>query len=105
MPIIVKHTTKDMIAYTDDFNRYNKLKNEVGEHHIVCHSEGQHVDGDFGEVHTQTIEGAWSIMKRSIRKTYTSVSPWHLQKYLNEFDFRHNDRKDCMFWAVMRNLT
>lgn len=104
MPIIVEHTTEETVAYTDDFNGYLKLGREVSAHYIVEHSKGQHVTGPNGEIHTQTIDGAWSLRKRSIRGTYTSVSRKHLQKYLNEFDFRNNHRRECMFDQIFGRL-
>jgi hypothetical protein len=45
-----------------------------------------------GDVHTNTIEGFFSIMKRGINGTYHHVSQKHLKRYLAEFDFRYNER-------------
>lgn len=45
-----------------------------------------------GDVHTNTIEGFWAQFKRSVDGTHHSISPKHLQKYLNEFAYRHNHR-------------
>jgi transposase len=73
LPIIVMQTTEDTVAHTDDFSVYKKLKGEVSAHHVVRHTEGKHVDGPDGHWHTQTIDGHWSILKRSIRSTHTSV--------------------------------
>jgi transposase len=101
MPIIVTHTTEEAVAHTDDFRGYAKLGNEVAAHHVVAHSEGQHVAGPNGHHHTQTIDGFWSIMKRSIRGTHTSVSRKYLQRYLNEFSFRRNHRTERMFEAIL----
>lgn len=97
-PIIVNHTEEDVTAYTDEFKGYNRLRKEVGEHKQVQHSKYEWARGD---VHTNTIEGHWSLVKRSIKGTYTSVSPKHLPKYLNEFSFRHNHRKGEMFEAIL----
>jgi transposase-like protein len=55
----------------------------------VNHSIGEYVRGD---VHTNTIEGYFAIMKRGIIGTYHHVSPEHLKRYLAEFDFRDNER-------------
>ena len=46
----------------------------------------------MGDVHTQTIEGFWSLVKRGIGGVYHAVSRKHLQKYLNEYAFRYNHR-------------
>ena len=53
------------------------------------HSIGEYVRGD---IHTNTIEGYFSILKRGIMGTYHHVSPKHLKRYLAEFDFRYNER-------------
>jgi transposase-like protein len=55
----------------------------------VNHSIGEYARGD---VHTNTIEGYFSILKRGIMGTYHHVSPQHLKRYLAEFDFRYNER-------------
>ncbi len=59
------------------------------KHQTVNHSIGEYVRGD---VHTNTIEGYFSILKRGIMGTYHHVSPKHLKRYLAEFDFRYNER-------------
>ena len=58
-------------------------------HDSVNHSIGEYVRGD---VHTNTIEGYFSILKRGINGVYHHVSPHHLKRYLAEFDFRYNKR-------------
>jgi hypothetical protein len=58
-------------------------------HQTVNHSIGEYVRGD---VHTNTIEGYFSVLKRGIMDTYHHVSPQHLKRYLAEFDFRYNER-------------
>lgn len=100
-PIITQHTTEDVIAHTDDFVVYRKVHHEVAEHHVIQHSKGFYVHED---VHTQTIDGHWSIIKRSIRGTYTSVSRKYLQTYLDEFSFRRNHKKECLFLALRDKL-
>ena len=59
-------------------------------HQTVNHSIGEYVRGD---VHTNTIEGYFSVLKRGIMGTYHHVSPQHLKRYLAEFDFRYNERE------------
>ena len=59
------------------------------EHDNVNHSGGNYVKGD--NVHTNTIESVWSVLKRSIIGTYHSVSVKHLQKYVDETTFRLNE--------------
>ncbi|HTE16351.1 MAG TPA: IS1595 family transposase [Burkholderiales bacterium] len=62
----------------------------VAKHETVNHQAGEYVRGD---VHTNTIEGFFSILKRGIIGTFHHVSPQHLQRYVTEFDFRYNHRE------------
>ena len=74
---------------TDEFSVYKKT-GKLG----FSRSAIKHLNKEFvrGNVHTNTIEGFWSRLKRSISGTYHSVSPKHLQSYVDEFAFRHNER-------------
>lgn len=58
-----------------------------------------------GNVHTQTIEGFFSLVKNGIRGTYHSVSKRHLPTYLNEYVWRYNHRDDdaAQFRTLLRN--
>jgi transposase-like protein len=66
-----------------------RVRHGSPDHHSVNHSIGEYVRGD---VHTNTIEGYFSIMKRGITGVYHHVSAQHLKRYLAEFDFRYNER-------------
>jgi hypothetical protein len=57
---------------------------------MVNHSIGEYVRGD---IHTNTIEGYFSILKRGVVGTYHHVSQQHLKRYLAEFDYRYNERE------------
>jgi len=78
----------DTHLHTDDNRIYWWAKKQF-KHGIVNHSEGYYVQEG---VSTNTIEGLWSQMKRSIDGTYHVVSPKYLQSYVNEFVFRYNYR-------------
>lgn len=84
---IVKHVN-DATIYSDEWLGYNALK-RIYDHHFIKHGAGQYVDG---RVHTNTIEGFWSLMKRGIFGIYHFTSVKHLQKYVDEFVFRYNTR-------------
>jgi transposase len=58
----------------------------------AVHSERVYVSGN---VHTNTIEGFWSLVKNGVRGVYHSVSARHLQMYLNEYAWRYNHRDDA----------
>jgi ISXO2-like transposase domain len=70
-------------------NAAKKVGSEFALHGSVNHSAGEYVHGD---VHTNTVEGYFSIFKRGIYGTYHHVSQQHLKRYLAEFDFRYNER-------------
>lgn len=73
---------------TDDHGGYRKMSDEY-IHGVINHAEA-YVKGN---IHTNSIENFWSLLKRSIKGTYVSVDPSHLQKYVEEQVFRFNNRK------------
>jgi len=75
---------------SDELYSYRNLPEEGYHHGAVNHSRKEYVRGP---VHTNTIEGFWSWMKRQISGTHVWVSPKHLPKYLGEMEFRFNLRK------------
>jgi transposase len=86
---ICKTTKPGATVMTDDFSGYSSLRSLGFNHKTINHSEGRYVKGN---VHTQGIESFWAQLKRSINGTFHHVSRQHLQKYLNEFSYRHNHR-------------
>jgi len=63
---------------------------EFAKHETVHHGSGEYVRGD---VTTNTVEGFFSVFKRGMRGTYQHCGEQHLQRYLDEFDFRYSNRK------------
>ena len=90
MPIVREQVEIGSTLNTDEYHIY---KNSCGGfiHNTVRHGAKQYIVGD---AHTNTIEGFWSQLKRSIHGTYHSVSKKHLQKYLDEFAWRYNNREN-----------
>lgn len=92
LPYVRRHINpQTATVYTDEMHTYDPLKDEGYNHQVVKHSEGVYVRG---LVHTNTIEGFWSLVKRGIRGVYHNVSDKYLQSYVNEYAFRYNHRKD-----------
>jgi transposase len=91
------------IVYTDDFHAYRKLSGKY-THRRINHSARVYVDGD---VHTQTIEGFFSLFKNGVRGVYHSVSKKWLQGYVNEYVWRYNHRDDgeVMFKTLLLRST
>ncbi len=77
------------VVMTDDYKAYRTLSRDFN-HKYVNHSLGQYVNG---QVHTNTVEGYFSLLKRGITRVFHHVSKKHLHKYLSEFDFMYNMRK------------
>jgi len=86
-PIMEAQINAASAVYSDDGGA--RVGRMFTGHASVNHSIGEYVRGD---VHTNTIEGYFSIMKRGITGIYHHVSPQHLKRYLAEFDFRYNER-------------
>ncbi|MDQ5929474.1 MAG: hypothetical protein QG594_1253 [Bacteroidota bacterium] len=89
VPHIDRSVKPDTIVYTDEYYAYQDLGQKY-KHYTIKHSLKKYVDG---RVHTNTIEGFWSLLKRGIYGIYHQVSKKHLQAYLDEFAFRYNSRQ------------
>jgi transposase-like protein len=74
---------------TDTFPAYEGIADENTRHETVNHLAKEYVRG---ECHTNGVEGVWSLFKRSIVGSYHQVSTKHLDAYLDEFEFRFNNR-------------
>ncbi len=83
-----KHVAEGSNVYTDAFYSYRGLQGDF-QHGFVDHAE-TYVDG---QVHTNSCENFWSLLKRSLKGTYVSVEPFHLFRYLDEQVYRFNNRK------------
>ena len=104
MPHVQKKVLPETTIYTDEYRVYDNLNWQGYRHSRVRHAEEIYVAGD---VHTNTIGGFWSLLKRGIAGVYHSVSAKHLQSYLNEYAFRYNHRKDeqPMFLTMLSRVS
>ncbi len=89
-PIIKEHIHKDTHLMTDEFGGYTSIGKEFANHSVVCHSKKEY---SRGIASTNTVEGFFSLLKRGLVGTFHHVSEQHLQRYMDEFDFRYNMRK------------
>jgi transposase-like protein len=94
---IIKATVRDgTLIYTDEYDIYSRLGTWGYTHKTVCHSAGEYArdeDGDgFCEVHVNTMEGFWSLL-RSWLRPHRGISQEKLPLYLGFFEFVHNVRK------------
>lgn len=87
--VIARHAHRDSRCMTDEASAYMTIGWNFASHGTVRHSDKEYMRGD---VHTNTVEGYYSILKRGIFGAFHHVSEAHLQRYLNEFDFRYTYR-------------
>jgi transposase-like protein len=101
--LIKEHVLPNTTVFTDTFRSYNGIGARGYTHRRINHSEKIYVNGD---VHTNTIEGFWSLIKTGIRGVYHQVGRHYLQTYLNEYSFRYNRRFDVqpMFTSFLHQI-
>jgi ISXO2-like transposase domain len=85
-----ENIARESRLHTDESKYYVAVGREFAAHETTQHSDGEYVRGD---VHTNTVEGFFSIFKRGMRGVYQHCAEKHLHRYLAEFDFRYNTRK------------
>ena len=91
---------KVSLLCSDQWSGYRKLADEYPLR-TVDHARGQYV---VGAVHTQTIEGFWSLIKRGIMGSFHKVSKKYLPLYVAEFEFRYNNRDNAdIFGTAVKN--
>jgi hypothetical protein len=88
--LLVAHGRRQSNLMTDDANIYTQVGKGFAKHETVAHTYGEYVRDD---VHTNTVEGFFSILKRGLYGTYQHVSEAHLHRYLVEFDQRYSNRE------------
>jgi transposase-like protein len=91
LPLVREYVLPSSVIFTDELPIYTQLDTEGYVHHRINHTAKVYVEGD---VHTNTIEGFFSLLKRGISGVYHSVSAKYLQRYLDEYAFRYNHRND-----------
>jgi len=89
LPILQENIAAEAIVYTDEAGQYKNLGCDFAEHGFVAHGAGEYVSG---KVHTNTIEGYFSIFKRGMKGTYQHCAKKHLHRYTAEFAFRYSNR-------------
>jgi transposase-like protein len=96
--VLTGQVQPDAVLMTDSYQVYTEPGKEFAEHHTVDHGKKEYArtvtgkDGTERRAHTNTAEGYFSQLKRSIDGTYHHVSEKHLPRYLAEFDHRYNAR-------------
>ncbi|RCW85095.1 IS1595 family transposase [Paracoccus lutimaris] len=89
LPILRDNIAKEATVYTDEAKQYTGIDKDFAEHDFTTHSKGEY---GRGVVHTNTIEGYFSIFKRGMKGVYQHCGKKHLHRYAAEFEFRYNNR-------------
>jgi transposase-like protein len=97
LPIVKDNLSTEAVAVTDESRLYDRLGDHAGRHLTVNHARGEYVSQGRdawmpGDIHTNTVEGFFSIFKRGMKGVYQHCSEKHLHRYLAEFDFRYSNR-------------
>src|SRR5579864_6432115 len=102
--MVKEYVLPESTIFTDDFSGYDRLKSHGFTHHRINHSAKVWVMGD---IHTNTIEGFWSLVKRGIGGVYHQVSQKYLQSYLDEYTFRYNrrDQGNLIFTSILKKVS
>lgn len=92
IPIIEANVLAESHMLSDEAFFYKELKFGFDAHSSVAHGQGQYVRVDAPQIHTNTVEGFYSIFKRGMRGVYQHCAHKHLHRYAAEFDFRYSHR-------------
>jgi transposase len=106
LPAVREFVLPKSTVFTDELHGYDGLsymKDRQYTHRRINHSSKVYVMGD---VHTNTIEGFWSLVKRGIGGVYHQVSQKYLQSYLNEYSYRYNrrDQGNLIFTSLLKRV-
>ncbi|MBX3595888.1 IS1595 family transposase [Sphingomonas sp.] len=93
LPILQANIAAEAIVMTDEAGQYRNLSASFAAHGFTRHGAGQYVDYENPIIHTNTIEGAFSIFKRGMKGVYQHCQKKHLHRYVAEFEFRYNNRE------------
>ncbi|MGA2516206.1 MAG: IS1595 family transposase [Thermodesulfobacteriota bacterium] len=92
VPILKENIAREAQIMTDDAGQYRYLYQDFLKHGTVHHSKKEYVSLENPDIHTNTVEGYFSIFKRGMKGIYQHCKKQHLHRYLAEFDFRYNKR-------------
>jgi transposase-like protein len=97
MPLVIANVEREARIMTDEHSGYRDAKRYFAAHGTTSHGKGQYVDLEDRSVHSNTVEGYFSIFKRGMKGVYQHCGEDHLHRYLAEFEFRYNNREKLGF--------
>jgi ISXO2-like transposase domain len=93
IPIMQANIAREARVLTDEAGQYKHVAKHFGSHDFVSHGAGEYVRAGDRSIHTNTIEGFFSVFKRGMKGVYQHCQHNHLHRHVAEFDFRYNNRK------------
>jgi hypothetical protein len=91
LPIVMRNVDRETYIMTDEAGQYKgQFRKLFLGHGVVNHTAGEY---GRGRIHTNTVEGSFSIFKRGMKGIYQHCSEKHLHRYVAEFEFRYNNRE------------
>ncbi len=92
MPIVVANVAREAKVMTDEHSGYRYVSSVFAAHGTTSHGRGEYVNLQDRSIHSNTVEGYFSIFKRGMKGIYQHCGEQHLHRYLREFDFRYSNR-------------
>lgn len=92
MPLVIANVEREARIMTDEHSGYRDVKHYFAGHGTTSHGKGEYVNLEDRSIHSNTVEGYFSIFKRGMKGVYQHCGEGHLHRYLAEFEFRYNNR-------------
>ncbi|WP_136161299.1 IS1595 family transposase [Sphingomonas flavalba] len=92
MPLVVANVAREAKVMTDEHSGYRYVSSVFAAHGTTSHGRGEYVNLEDRSIHSNTVEGYFSIFKRGMKGVYQHCGEQHLHRYLREFDFRYSNR-------------
>jgi hypothetical protein len=97
MPIVLANVAREARIMTDEHSGYRDAGKWFAAHGTTSHGKGEYVNLQDRSIHSNTVEGYFSIFKRGMKGVYQHCGEQHLHRYLAEFEFRYNNREKLGF--------
>jgi transposase-like protein len=92
MPLVIANVAREARLMTDEHSGYRDAGKWFADHGTTSHGRGEYVNLEDRSIHSNTVEGYFSIFKRGMKGVYQHCGEGHLHRYLAEFEFRYNNR-------------
>lgn len=93
MPLVIQNVERESKVMTDEHSGYRDVGKWFAAHGTTSHGKGEYVNLEDRSIHSNTVEGYFSIFKRGMKGVYQHCGEDHLHRYLAEFEFRYNNRE------------